>query len=94
MGLSSASHLSQAIDDVLGDATVLGELPAQLFDHAIDEVQLLLVARRGRQGHAGSVHGDGVLELLLLAVELGRRRRRRLLQSRDGGGEKLGLRSW
>lgn len=96
----ATAHPSKTRDDILGDATILRKLPAQLFDHAINVVELGLLA--GRSGHAAhavghiaavhSVHED---ELLVLRVgegllgggeglRVGGRRRRRKLRRREG----------
>lgn len=69
---------AQARDNVLGDTAIVGQLPAQLLDHAVDVVELGLVAcrggHRGRGAHVGAVDavdaGIRVMGLLLRVVLL------------------------
>lgn len=72
MGLCLVPHSAQSADNVLGDPPVVGQLSTQLLDHAVDVVELGLVAGgRGRghdSAHVGAVHAVHLL-LLLLMVE-------------------------
>ena len=52
----AAAHAPDAGDNFLEGALVLGELAAQFLDHAVDVVELGLVAGRGGQADHGAGH--------------------------------------
>ncbi|KAJ6443531.1 hypothetical protein O9K51_04710 [Purpureocillium lavendulum] len=100
LGAGAGAHPAEPADNILGDASVVGELAAQLLDHAVDVVELGLVAggrgRRSRHGgHVGAVdavHGCVLrlrlrLLLLLLLLRAVLLILRLLLLGRGGVGE-------
>lgn len=70
-------YATQPADNVFSDATILRELAAQLLDHAVDVVELSLVASGSGHGHAGghvcavhAVHHVCVVLRVLLVLRL------------------------
>lgn len=55
----SLPYPPQAAHDVLGDSPVVGQLATQLLDHAIDVIQLRLVAREDGPPIAKAHHARG-----------------------------------